>query len=191
MLEPVRISQAPTRIRPIEGRPFLLDLGCGDNKISAEHFGIDIAPTKAADAVLDLTQFPWPIDDEAADAIHCSHFFEHLTGAQRMPFMDECWRIMRPAMQMVIIVPYWSSMRAIQDPTHAWPPVCETSFLYFNKKWRDDNKLSHYPIKCDWDFSYGYALDSDLMVRNMEFQQFATKHYIQAINDLQVTLTKR
>ena len=42
----------------------------------------------------------------------------------------------------------------------------------------------------NFDFTYGYALDGDLTVRNQEWQQFALKHYIQAVNDLHVTLTK-
>jgi hypothetical protein len=167
-----------------------LDLGCGDNKREG-FFGIDVAKTAAADAVFDLTAFPWPIESGTVEALHCSHFFEHLTGAQRMAFMDECGRIMQVGAQLTIIVPYWSSMRAIQDPTHQWPPVCESSFLYFNRKWREDNKLGHYPIACDFDFGYGYALDNDVIVRAQDFQQFALRHYLQAANDLHVTLTKR
>lgn len=179
-----------TRIRPNGTVPLKLDLGCGDNKAEG-YLGVDIAKTASTDYIFDLTLFPWPIDDAVVDELRCCHFFEHLTGAQRMLFMDECWRVLKPDAQLLIVVPYWSSMRSIQDPTHQWPPVCETSFLYFNKKWRDDNKLSHYQIKCDFDFSYGYSLDNDLMVRNMEWQQFAVKHYVQAVNDLQVALTKR
>jgi predicted SAM-dependent methyltransferase len=178
------------KIIPHEDKPFKLDLGCGDRKEEG-FFGIDIVKTEAADYVFDLTEFPYPIDDGVVDEIVCNHFFEHLTGAQRIKFMEECYRIMKKDSKLTIVVPYWSSMRAIQDPTHQWPPVCEASFLYFNKKWMKDNKLEHYNINCDFDYSYGYALDNDLLVRNMDWQQFAVKHYIQAVNDLQVTLTKR
>jgi SAM-dependent methyltransferase len=177
-------------IIPEEGKPFNLDLACGNRKEEG-YIGIDIAKTEAVDYVHDLTSFPYPIDDGVVDSIMCSHFFEHLTGHQRMTFMDECYRILKPGSKMVIICPYWSSMRSVQDPTHQWPPVCEASFLYFNKEWRIENKLDHYPIKCDFDYSYGYALDNDLLVRNIDWQQFAVKHYIQAVNDLQISLTKK
>lgn len=178
------------RIVPPEDKPFKLDLGCGDRKEEG-FYGIDIAKTEQADYVFDLTQTPWPIDDAVVDEIACSHFFEHLTGAQRIKFMEECYRIMKKGTKLVVIVPYWSSMRAIQDPTHQWPPLCEASFLYFNKEWMEKNKLQHYNINCDFDYSYGYSLDNDLLVRNIEWQQFAVKHYIQSVNDLQVTLTKK
>lgn len=175
---------------PPADKPFMLDLGCGDNKVEG-HFGIDIAKTAATDLVWDLRVTPWPIPAASVDSIQCNHFFEHLTGAERMAFMNEVYRILKTGSKIVITVPYWSSMRSIQDPTHQWPPVCEASFLYFNKEWRAVNKLLHYPIDCDFDYAYGYALDGDLIVRNLEWQQFAIKHYIQAVNDIQITLTKR
>lgn len=169
-----------------------LDLGCGDNKV-AGFLGVDGWKTDSTDYVFDLLQFPWPIEDGIVDALHCSHFFEHIPSKLRPRFMDECYRVLKPLSQLTIITPYWSSMRSIQDYTHEWPPVCEQSFLYFNKDWRTQNKLTHglYEMKCDFDFTYGYSLDNDLLVRNQEWQQFALKHYIQSANDLIVTLTKR
>lgn len=178
------------KIVPPDNASFKLDLGCGERKEDG-FYGIDKAKTEVTDFVYDLTQFPWPIEDSVVDEIVCNHFFEHLTGSQRISFMEECYRIMKPGTKLVIVTPYWSSMRAIQDPTHQWPPVCEASFLYFNKKWMQDNKLEHYNINCDFEYSYGYALDNDLTVRNTDWQQFAVKHYIQSVNDLQVTLTKK
>lgn len=165
-----------------------LDLGCGQN-VKEGYTGVDIAKVKGVGVVHDLTVTPWPFEDNSVDDIHSAHFFEHLTGVQRISFMEECWRILKPKTQMVIIVPHWSSMRSVQDPFHAWPPVCETSFLYFNKGWRDTNKLDHYPITCDFDFGYGFSLDPDVSVRNNDFVQFASKHYVNAIHDLHVTLT--
>lgn len=177
-------------IVPPTDRPFKLDLGCGNNKVEG-HFGVDIAKTDAADLVWDLKVTPWPIPSDTVDEIVCNHFFEHLTGAERIKFMDEVYRILKDGSKITIVVPYWSSMRAIQDPTHQWPPLCEASFVYFNREWREMNKLEHYDIHCDFDYSYGYAFDSDLTVRNLEWQQFAVKHYLQSVNDMQVVLTKR
>lgn len=186
------LGTTPTRVLPPEGKPFKIDLACGDNKV-ADAIGIDAFKTASTDYVFDLLKFPWPIDDGVVDFITCNHFFEHIPGKLRPRFMDECFRILKVGAQMAIVVPYWSSMRSVQDFTHEWPPVCESSFLYFNKQWRAGNKLEHglYEMKCDFDFGYGYALDGDLVVRNAEWQQFALRHYIQAANDLHVTLTKR
>jgi len=185
-----RAAIVPKRIQAPEGKPLRLDLGCGDNKAEG-YYGIDIAACAAVDYTHDLNAFPWPIDDATVDEIRCSHFFEHLTGAQRIRFMEECFRVLKAGAKMAIAVPHHNSNRAIQDPTHQWPPVCEQSFLYFNAKWMEDNKLQHYGIKCDFDFSYGYSMDPDVAVRNAEYQQYAIKHLSNSALDLHVTLTKR
>jgi len=165
-----------------------LDLGCGENK--KEGFrGVDLFA--AADEKVDLTQFPWPWADCSVEEIFCSHFFEHIAGPQRIPFMDECYRILIPKGKMTIIVPYWSSPRAIQDPMHMWPPVAESSFLYFDKGWREANKLTHYLGTCDFEFSYGYSLDPETALKTQDVQYFHVKHYINAVSDMQVNLTKR
>lgn len=167
-----------------------LDLGCGANKKEG-FLGVDISADCGADIVHDLRVYPWPFEDGSVEEIHCSHFLEHLTGTERIPFMDEVWRVLAPEAKATFITPDADSHRAIQDPTHMWPPVCPESYLYFNKEWRDVNKLSHYNIKANFDFGYGYSLDPDVAVRNAEFQQFALKHYRNHSADLIVTLTKR
>lgn len=190
MAKLAKVAKISNNISPPADGLFKLDLACGDSKKEGS-IGLDIVKTPSADHVVDLTKFPWPIDDGVVDELHCSHFFEHLTGKERMSFMDECWRVMKSKTQLIIICPHWSSMRSVQDPTHQWPPVAEASFLYFNKQWREDNKLSHYAITCDFDYTYGFSMDNDTVVRNVEYQQFAVKHYNNAVLDLHVTLTKR
>lgn len=178
--------------KQVKGPGLKLDLGCGNNKREG-FLGVDLVKTDATDYVHDLFRFPWPFGDGEVAELHCSHFFEHVPALLRPKFMDECYRVLVPGGQMQVIVPYYSSMRAIQDFTHEWPPIAESSFLYFNKGWRDQNKLvhGHYAMKCDFDFVYGYALDADLQVRNVEFQRHAVKSDINAVADLIVTLTRR
>ena len=175
-----------------------LDLGCGDNvrqdPETKEYFtGVDLyATNEHVKYKLDLMKFPWePFGDASVGEAWCSHFFEHIPGPVRVQFMDECYRILAPGAKLTIIVPYWSSMRSIQDPFHAWPPVAESSFLYFNKSWREANKLTHYLGVSDFDFNYGYMLDQETANKAQEVQYHYIKHYIQAVNDLQVNLTRR
>lgn len=187
-----KLTVVDGRWRAQEGKPFHLDLACGDRK--AENcLGIDKFETPSTDFVFDLLTFPWPCDDGVVDGIHCSHFFEHIPGPLRPRFMDECCRVLKQGSQMVISVPDGDSHRAIQDYTHMWPPVVAESFLYFNKEWREREKLTHgdYRMTCDFDFGYGYSLDQDIMLRSAEQQQFALKHYRNHSNDLVVTLTKK
>lgn len=168
-----------------------LDLGCGDNK--REGFtGVDKFKTASVDVVHDLLKYPWPFKPNSVEEINCSHFFEHIHGKDRPRFMEEVHRVLVPGGKAAFITPYYKSPRATQDFTHQWPPVSEESYLYFNKKWREDNKLTHgyYDIKCNFDFTFGYGIDGNWQARNDEARGFAMRHYWNVINDLWVTLVK-
>lgn len=118
-----------------------------------------------------------------------THKLEYISGDARTRFMEELYRILMPGGKATIVVCYWTSARAVQDPASEWPPICEQSFLYFNKGWREINKLP--AIKCDFDFTYGYQVDPETAGRNTETQPFWIKHYMNTANDLHVTLTKK
>lgn len=172
-----------------EAKLLKLDLGCGESKHEG-FLGVDLHAA-GVDFKVDLTQFPWPWADASVDEVWCSHFFEHIDGPMRVKFMDELYRVLVTGGKATIVTPYWSSPRAIQDPYHKWPPVVEQSYLYFNKGWREANKLTHYLGIADFDFTYGYLADQETASKSQETQQFYVKHYLQAVNDLQVNLVKR
>ena len=187
--------------------PLRLSLACGGRK--PEGFkGVDIVKTDATDYVQDLLKFPWSqFKDNSVDEIEISHFVEHIPHGNGyedpfFQFFDEIYRILKPAEFdpanpniptkgfVNVVSPYYSSMRAWQDPTHQ-RAISEASFLYLNKQWRIDNLLEHYPVSCDFDFSYGYILSPEWQTRNQETQAFAIRNYINAVTDIQVMLTKR
>lgn len=167
--------------------PLRLDLACGDRK-EPGFVGVDNIKTSAVDVLHDLEVYPWPFDDDSVDEIRCIHYIEHVKDI--MKFVDEMYRVMKVGSQALLFAPYYSSVRAWQDPTHI-RPISEFSFLYYNKAWRISNKLDHYPIKSDFDFTYGYALHPEWVNRSEDAQQFAIKFYINVIQDIQVVLTKR
>ena len=164
-----------------------LDLACGQNK-TAGYFGIDAVKMEGVDAVVDLEKFPWPIKSNSAEDIVCNHYVEHTPDL--IKFMDEVYRILKPGGKIKIISPYYTSMRCWQDPTHK-RAISEATFLYYNKKWRDDNRLDHYKIKCDFDYTYGYDMAIEWANRNDDARNWAIKHYNNVINDIHVILTKR
>jgi hypothetical protein len=176
-----------------EPAPLLkLDLGCGQNK--REGFsGVDFVKGDGIDYVHDLFTFPWPFKDQSVEEVHCSHFFEHVPNMLRGKFMDEMYRVLVYGGKATVITPYYTSIRAIQDFTHEWPPVSPNSFLYFNKGWREQNKLTHghYALKCDFDFTYGYTVNGAWTARNDETRNFAMANYVNAIDDLIVNLVSR
>jgi hypothetical protein len=184
-----------------------LSLACGDSKPEG-FLGVDIAKTKSTDYVQDLFQFPWKqFADNSVDEIECTNFVEHIPHGDSsndpfFQFFDEIYRILKPAEFdpnnpniplkgfARIVCPYYSSMRAWQDPTHH-RAISEASFLYLNRQWRIDNKLDHYPVSCDFDFTYGYMLAPDWQNRSQDAQAFAIRHYINVVSDIQVQLVKR
>ena len=164
-----------------------LDLGCGQSK--REGFvGVDRLPLEGVDQVVDLDVYPWPWANDSVAELHCSHFVEHVRDL--VAFANELGRILVSGGTALIIAPYYTSMRAWQDPTHV-RAISEASFLYWNKDWRTANKLDHYPITCDFDFHYAYALAPELTTRSQEYRDYAIKHLWNAVQDLHVTLTRR
>src|SRR5882724_1770959 len=198
-------------------RPVIkLDLGCGKNK-AAGFLGIDRRKFEGVDAITDLTADTWQLEEKFLDKyvlldgkrffynlaessvteIHCSHFLEHLTGLQRVKFMNELWRVLVPDGKAKIITPHWCSSRAYGDFTHQWPPVGEMFFWYLSKDWRKVNapdndiewNLDGYC--CDLLFTYGYGMRGDLTTRNTEYQNFAMSNYKEACQDIHCTLTAK
>lgn len=162
-----------------------LDLACGFRKTPG-FTGVDLCAD--ADIKCDLEIFPWPFKNGSVDEIVCNHYVEHTADLVR--FMDETYRILKVGGKCSIQAPYYSSFRATMDPTHR-RNISEMTFLYFNKEWREKNLLGQYAIKSDFDFSYGYILDPEWNNRSRETQQFAIKHYINVVTDINVILTKR
>lgn len=58
-----------------------IDLGCGANKIP-DFIGVDNRALPGVDIVCDLEKFPWPIPDECASTVTCSHVLEHINKAK-------------------------------------------------------------------------------------------------------------
>ena len=103
--------------------------------------------------------------------------------------MNEMWRVMKWDAILTIIVPHVECSVAFQDPTHK-TAVSEMSFLYYNKEWRVANKLDHYPLSCNFNYTYGYSFHPNWATRSEEARNFALIHYINVVTDIQVVMTK-
>lgn len=172
-----------------------LDIGCGKSK--REGFtGIDQYAMEGVDHVVDLRTFPWPVESDSVEEVHCSHFLEHLSAQERVGFYNELYRIMKPGAKASIITPHWGSNRAYGDPTHQWPPVSEMSFFYLSRDWREtqaphtDKKWNPAGYDCHFAATWGYTMRGDLMTRNQEYQQYAMQNYKEVCQDIVATLTK-
>lgn len=175
--------------------PTKLDIGCGKNK--REGFtGVDQFAMDGVDVVMDVRK-KWPWKNNTIEEVHCSHFIEHLTGLERVHFMNELYRVMKLGAKCTIITPHWASNRAYGDFTHQWPPVAEMYFYYLSKEWRKtqaphtDILFNNEGYSCDFAATWGYSVNQILLTRNQEFQQFAMQFYKEAAQDIIATLTKK
>lgn len=167
-----------------------LDLGCGTRKKEG-YIGVDSRQFDGVDVVCDLGTEPWPWQDDTVEEAHSSHMVEHLTGPQRIHFVNELHRVLKRGGKATLVTPHWASCRAYGDLTHQWPPVSEFWFYYLNVEWRKVNAPHNDGYTCDFDATWGYSLHPSLNVRNVEFQQFALNSHKEAAQDIIATLTKR
>jgi hypothetical protein len=167
-----------------------LDIGAGQNK--KEGFkGMDL--WKGSDIVHDLTVFPWPIKSGSVEEAHCSHVFEHIPGKLRGLFMDEVYRILKPGAKITVIVPAYNNARSVQDFTHEWPPLAPPSFFYFQKPFREGNKLTHgfYDLKCDFDLIVSGTIGEPWTQKSMETQMYNGTHLWNVTQDIVAIMTKK
>jgi len=173
-----------------------LDLACGSSK-KEDSIGVDISDEIGVDIIWDLNQYPWPFEDNSIDSIHCSHYVEHIphninNGDKRdglIQFMNELYRILKPEGKVTIIAPYYTSIRAYGDPTHQ-RFICDWTFLYYNKEWRDSNKLSHYGIIANFDSIINYHISEEMSLRSEQVRNKAFMENWNAVDDIMVELTK-
>ncbi len=169
--------------------PLLLDLGAGKNK-RAGYLGVDARDFEGVDRVVNLAK-PWPWKDDSVDGANASHVIEHFNAAERIHFVNELHRVLKPGAKCDFAVPHWCSNRAYGDLTHQWPPVSEMWFFYLLRSWREVNAPHNDFYTCDFDVQYGYSLHPHLMSRNQEYQAHATTFWKEAAQDIIGTMTKR
>jgi SAM-dependent methyltransferase len=172
----------------IETKPLKLDIGCGTRK-QPGFVGIDSLDFEGVDHVIDVRK-GLPFEDCSVDEIYSNHFVEHLTGEERVPFMNELYRVMKVGAIATIIAPCWSHSCAYGDPTHKFPPISQWTQLYWNAAWRKDNG-PHTGYTCDFDYTLAGSWDSSIEGRNAEYKQNAMNTQINAWRDIIFTLTKK
>ena len=176
--------------------PLKIDFGCGKNKRQPDAdkipwIGVDEIKFEGVDVVMHVGKDKWPWKDNSVDEAHASHFVEHLTAQERIHFVNELYRVLKPESKFTMIVPHWNSCRAYGDLTHVWPPVSEFWFYYLKKEWRDINAPHNNFYTCNFEVTWGYNLEQSLTVRAAEQQQFAIQNYKEACQDIVATFIKK
>ncbi len=183
-----------------------IDLACGRGK--REGFeGVDVHNIEGVDHQWDILQFPWPLENDSVYEFNCSHFVEHIPhqiekrklyneGGSRgfedkdglVLFMEEVYRCLQPLGTIKIAAPYYTSIRAHQDPTHC-RYITEVTFSYFCKKIAESACVEHYTGDCNFEvISMKYVLNPDYISRSDEVRTWATKHYWNVVDDIEIVL---
>ena len=141
-----------------------LDVGCGRDKIR-DAIGIDIAATAESDIHHDLGTFPYPVADSSFDVIFCRNVVEHVPDVVRL--MEEIHRLGRPAADVLITTPHFSSLYSYQDPTHVRHLAYE-SLDYFS----ENTSHSNFYTRCRFDIverriDFGKSLPFSLIAKTL------------------------
>ena len=169
-----------------------VDLGCGQTPLEG-FLGVDYF---AEDALhLDLFDSEWGVEffEETGKRIalaYSSHFVEHVPDFEA--FFVGLYDAMEDDGIAVIITPYWSSVRAFQDPTHR-QSISEPRYLYLSRKWRKANKLDHgYLNDVDFEIAYApiYHWHEDFAHLGDAQKDWHRKHSLGAVNDIVMFLRK-
>ncbi|MBK5225499.1 MAG: methyltransferase domain-containing protein [Thermoleophilia bacterium] len=93
-----------------------LELGCGSRKRDPGAIGIDALDYNCVDLVGDVFEVLNKFSDDSVDAVHSSHFFEHLP--EPAPLMNELQRVVKINGLLEIIVPHFTNPYFYSDATH-------------------------------------------------------------------------
>lgn len=95
-----------------------LNFGCG-KVIKPKKEGwinVDIQKAKGIDKSFDFDEFPYPFKDNEFDYVLADNVLEHLENPKKV--INELWRISKPNAIIKVILPYYKSEGAFNDPTH-------------------------------------------------------------------------
>lgn len=110
--------------------PKILDLGCGRDKLP-DAVGMDQNPRSDADVIQDLDQRPWPFETDSFEYVRAQDVLEHVSDF--FGVMEEIHRVCRDGAEVLVRMPFMSSVHFATDPTHRRAATSAT-FDYFDPR---------------------------------------------------------
>lgn len=168
-----------------------LDLGTGKGAKRENGFlGVDIMKLPGVDVVTDLRK-PWPWKSNSVDEVMADYLLQYFNAEQRVHFMNELFRVLKPGAKAIVITPFWCAHKAYMDMCVQWPPVSESWFSMLGKAVREhQNYIDTSGLRCDFHALVVYGMHPLVAARHQDFQQNAVGWYKEAVQDLHATLTK-
>lgn len=99
--------------------PHRLNLGCGHNAL-AGWLNVDLEGGRHGTTYMDALR-PYPLPDNALDAILCEHLIEHLPSEGGRFLLSEAYRVLKPNGAIRIVTPDLESLArmCVQEPSAA------------------------------------------------------------------------
>lgn len=126
--------------------------------------------------------------DESVDEILGEGILERTTDL--VSFIEECWRLLRPPGKCNFTSTYYASMNAWVSPLTK-RCISEASLNFVNKDWREKNKYTEVSVIADFIIDVNFAIEEATSIRNQLAKDFMLKHYVNAVQMIVFTLTKK
>lgn len=126
---------------------------------------LDMVEIFKPDVVWDLTELPYPFEDNTFDSVHAYEVLEHIgqQGDYRTFFaqFEEFWRILKPNGTFCATVPGWNGRFALADPGHT-RVITPDTLTFLNQKMYDVN--ADY---ANTDYRFCYKADFETIMCNV------------------------
>jgi|SRR5215813_11101723 len=161
-----------------------LYFGCGNHRVEG-FIGVDRIKTDQVDIVHDMNLYPYPFADSTVDEVLLINILEHFPDTVKV--MEEMWRICRNGAIVRIVVPYYNSPGACQDPTHK-SFFTENTFDYFTEA--GTTPLSQYNYYSSARFKILSVVPDQRPILNVfpTRAQWFLAHHLATIHSLKVEL---
>jgi SAM-dependent methyltransferase len=128
----------------------------------------------------------------SVDNIIFNGVLEQRTGLDRIPLMREMHRVLKPGGRAFATVALWSTAGASMSPYSQWPPLSPESFGFFSKETREASNYKNPEVAdIDFDLSWSELYDPGWQSKADNVRAFASRHYVNVIMGLAMSLTKK
>lgn len=163
-----------------------LNLGSGRKQIPGFK-NVDFREDMKPDYVIDLEQPNClkQIASDSVDEVMASHILEHIKNIDGL--MSEIYRVCKDKAKVMIYVPYWSHITAVEDPTHV-RYFTQNSMIYYSQKTICSDGE---PIMIPYDFTtHSITLNPEASYAKSTHEELLScmKKYINVIKEIRFEL---
>jgi SAM-dependent methyltransferase len=129
-----------------------------------------------------------PLDHESVDEIQGQDVLEKVPDL--IVFIDECYRLLRPAGKCVFSGAHYGHARAWASPLNR-RALSEQSLNFSSKDWREQNKYTEATCLSDFEVHVQFAVEDVCASRSDDAKAFWMQRYLNIAQAVLFTLTKK